>query len=104
MESVTLDGSTVPTKPLNAFSDPRRLHNIYRKATEPAVTKAAMKRVCNLIEAKYEKADLPSVVQENCPHLNDDQREEPCSNYSKNMRVYVRVSSDSGMENSYILN
>jgi hypothetical protein len=42
---------------------------------EPAVTKEATKRVCEMLEAKYEKADLPSVVQENCPHLNDDQRE-----------------------------
>ena len=72
---VTLDGESVPMKPLNAFSDPRRLYNIYREATEPAVTKAATERVCQFLEAKYEKADLPSVVEDNCPHLTDDQRE-----------------------------
>ena len=33
--TVMLDGQTVPMKPLNAFSDPRRLYNIYREATEP---------------------------------------------------------------------
>ena len=73
--TVTLDGQTVPMKPLNAFSDPRRLYNIYREATEPAVTKEATRRVCEMLESKYEKADLNKVVQDNCPHLTEDQRE-----------------------------
>ena len=29
----------------------------------------------NILDAKYEKADLPKVVSKNCAHLNSDQQE-----------------------------
>ena len=55
-----------------------------------------------MLEAKYEKADLPSVVQENCPHLTEDQSKASLK-LLQDMRVYLRVNSERGKMNSYIL-
>jgi hypothetical protein len=39
-------------------------------AQEPVSTCSATKRVVDLLEAKYEKADIPAIVKENCSHLD----------------------------------
>ena len=38
-------------------------------AQEPVSTRTATKRVVEILDAKYEKADIPTVVRENCSHL-----------------------------------
>ncbi len=38
-------------------------------AQEPTSTRNATKRVVEISDAKYEKADLPSIVKNNCAHL-----------------------------------
>ncbi len=37
---------------------------------EPASTRNATKRVVEILDAKYDKADLPSIVKNNCLHLS----------------------------------
>jgi hypothetical protein len=32
-----------------------------------------------ILDAKYEKADLPAIFRENCSHLTVDKREKPLS-------------------------
>ncbi len=39
-------------------------------AQEPASTRNATKRVVEILDAKYNKADLPSTVKNNCAHLS----------------------------------
>jgi hypothetical protein len=39
--------------------------NIYRAATEPAATKEETDRVTRILDAKYDAADLPKIVEEN---------------------------------------
>jgi hypothetical protein len=38
-------------------------------AQEPIRTCSATKRMVEILDAKYEKADLPAIVRENCSHL-----------------------------------
>ena len=52
------------------------LNNLYREATEPAISRVATNRVTQILDAKYEKANLPEVVENNCKHLNVQQRNE----------------------------
>ncbi len=39
-------------------------------AQEPASTPNATKRVVEILDAKYDRADLPSIVKNNCMHLS----------------------------------
>ncbi len=44
-------------------------------AQEPISTRSATKHVVKFLDAKYEKADLPAIVRENCSHLQASDRE-----------------------------
>jgi hypothetical protein len=39
-------------------------------AQEPESTRNATKHVVEILDAKYDKADLPSIVKNNCAHLS----------------------------------
>ncbi len=39
-------------------------------AQEPASTHNATKRIVEIFDAEYDKADLPSIVKNNCVHLS----------------------------------
>jgi hypothetical protein len=44
-------------------------------AQEPISTRSATKRMVEILDNKYEKADLPAIIRENCSHLTADKRE-----------------------------
>jgi hypothetical protein len=44
-------------------------------AQEPISTSSATKHVLEILDAKYEKADLPAITRENCSHLKASNRE-----------------------------
>jgi hypothetical protein len=44
-------------------------------AQEPISTRSATKRMVKILDAKYEKADLPAIIRENCSHLTAFNRE-----------------------------
>jgi hypothetical protein len=44
-------------------------------AQEPISTRSATKRMVKILDAKYEKADLPAIFRENCSHLTASDRE-----------------------------
>ncbi len=44
-------------------------------AQEPVSTRGATKRVVEILDAKYKKADIPAIVRDNCSHLNVSDRE-----------------------------
>ncbi len=44
-------------------------------AQEPISTRSTTKHVVQILDAKYEKADLPAIVRENCSHLKASNRE-----------------------------
>jgi hypothetical protein len=44
-------------------------------AQEPISTRSATKRMVKILDAKYEKADLPAaIIRENCSHLTASER------------------------------
>jgi hypothetical protein len=44
-------------------------------AQEPVSTRSATMRVVEILDAKYEKADIPAIVREYCTHLDASDRE-----------------------------
>ncbi len=44
-------------------------------AQEPISTRSATKHMVKILDAKYEKADLPVIIRENCSHLTASNRE-----------------------------
>jgi hypothetical protein len=44
-------------------------------AQEPISTRSATKRVVEILDPKYEKADLPAIIRENCSHLKASDRD-----------------------------
>jgi hypothetical protein len=49
-------------------------HNAFQ-AQEPISTQKATKRVIGILDAKYDKADLPEIVRTYCPHLMPSERD-----------------------------
>jgi hypothetical protein len=52
----------------SSISRALKLNSSY--AQEPESTRNATKRVVEILDAKYDKADLPSIVKNNCAHLS----------------------------------
>ena len=71
---ITLDHITVPMRPLRSFMDQKGLNSIFQEFVEPTATKELTDRTVKILDAKYEKADLPKVVQDNCTHLSVTQQ------------------------------
>jgi hypothetical protein len=42
---------------------------------EPINTRSATKRMVEILDTKYEKADLPAIIRENCSQLKASDRE-----------------------------
>jgi hypothetical protein len=53
----------------------RALRHNTCQAQEPVSTQNATKRVIEILDAKYDKANLPAIVRDNCSHLTPLQRE-----------------------------
>ena len=53
----------------NSLKDLHDLHNLFREHLEPEVTREATHRAVEILDAKYEKADLPSIVDQQGKHL-----------------------------------
>jgi hypothetical protein len=53
----------------------RALRHNTCQAQEPVSTRSDTKRVIVILDAKYDKADLPAIVQDNCSHLQPSHRE-----------------------------
>ena len=73
-QEMTIDEVTIAMRQPDALNGRKVLLNTYREATEPLATKEETERVTRILDAKYEKADLPKIVEENCPHLDESQK------------------------------
>ncbi len=45
------------------------------QAQEPISTQKATKRVIEILDAKYDKANLPEIIKDTCPHLTPSQQD-----------------------------
>ena len=57
------------------LQNPKTVNNLYN-STEPVSTCSETEQITQILVAKYKKANLPEVVENNCKHLNNDKREE----------------------------
>jgi hypothetical protein len=74
-KTITIDKITLPMRNINLLQGPStlcvlKLNNSLAK--EPLSTLDATKRVTLILDAKYAKADLQSIVKNNCKHLSAD--------------------------------
>jgi hypothetical protein len=72
--TITIDEILLPMRNVNNLqlkpSISRALKVNSSFAQEPESTRNANKRVVEILDAKYDKADLPSIVKINCVHLS----------------------------------
>jgi hypothetical protein len=85
---LTIDEVKLPMQNINYLqgsSTIRALRLNQRLAMEPQNTQDATKHVTRILDAKYQKADLQSIVRDKCKHLSAISKRSYCS-YSLNMR------------------
>ncbi len=74
---ITIDEIIFPMRNINNLQGSsilRALRHNYSLAMEPQSTQDATKRATLIIDAKYSKADLQSVVRDYCKHLSANQQ------------------------------
>jgi hypothetical protein len=74
---ITLDEVKLPMRNINYLQGSSTLSVLklnHSLAMEPQSTQDATKRVMRILDAKYKKADLQSIVQDNCKHLSANQQ------------------------------
>ncbi len=72
---ITVDEVKLPMQNINylhGYSTLRALKLNHSLAMEPHSTQDATKRITRILDAKYQKADLQSIVRNNCEHLSAD--------------------------------
>jgi hypothetical protein len=72
--TVTIDQQKLPMRTPESLRNYKELREQFRAPQEPIVTREATKRAVKILDAKYEKANLPEIVQNNCKHLTVTQR------------------------------
>jgi hypothetical protein len=74
-KTITIDEITLPMRNINLLQGSSTLRTLKLNnslAKEPLSTLDATKRVMHILDAKYAKADLQSIVKNNCKHLSAD--------------------------------
>ncbi len=74
---ITVDEVKLPMQNINYLqgsSTLRALRLNHSLAMEPQSTQGTTKRVTQILDAKYQKADLQSIVRDNCKHLSANQQ------------------------------
>jgi hypothetical protein len=74
---ITVDEVKLPMRNINYLQGSSTLCALrlnHSLAMEPQSTKDATKLVTQILDAKYQKSDLQSIVRDNCKHLSTDQQ------------------------------
>jgi hypothetical protein len=78
-KTITIDKIFLPMRSIANLQLKSRITRALRENTcfaqEPISTCSAARRMVKILDAKYEKADLPAIVRENCSHLTASDRE-----------------------------
>ncbi len=77
-KTITIDKILLSMRNITHLQLKPRITRALRKkscfAQEPISTRSETKRVVEILDAKYEKADLPAIIRENCSHLTASDR------------------------------
>ncbi len=75
-KTITIDKILLPMRNIINLQLKPRITRALRENTcfaqEPISTRSATKHIVEILDAKYEKADLPAIIRENCSHLTAD--------------------------------
>jgi hypothetical protein len=78
-KTITIDKILLPMRNIANLQLKPRITRALRENTcfaqEPISTCSTTKRKVKILDAKYEKADLPAIIRENCSHLTASNRE-----------------------------
>jgi hypothetical protein len=78
-KTITIDEVLLPMRNIVNLQLKPRITRALRENTclaqEPISTRSATKRMVKILDANYEKADLPAIIRENCSHLTASNRE-----------------------------
>ncbi len=73
-KEITIDEIILPMRDINNLSTSSKIEKAWSvnhsMVHEPKSTEEVTKRAIHILDAKYEKADLQTVVDTNCPHLS----------------------------------
>jgi hypothetical protein len=73
-KTITIDDILLPMRNINNLQLKSSILRVFKLnanyAQEPESTRNATKQVIEILDAKYDKADLPSIVKNNCAHLS----------------------------------
>ena len=86
--TIIIDHHEILMRPLYAFSSLSTRRHVLKKEThnthhstmfpgaplDPVAIAEATDRTMGILDASYEKADLPKVIRENCSHLNSSEQ------------------------------
>jgi hypothetical protein len=79
-KTITIDKILLPMRNFANLQLKPRITRALRENTcfaqEPIRTHSKTKHVVEIVDAKYEKADLPAIIRENCSHLTASNREQ----------------------------
>ncbi|MCP4745877.1 MAG: hypothetical protein GY874_06995, partial [Desulfobacteraceae bacterium] len=71
--TITIDQVTLPMRAKGHY-DMKSIRAQFRDLLEPISMREATNRALKILDAKYEKADLPIIIAENCRHLSTYQQ------------------------------
>ena len=73
--TLTMDGLTAPMRTKADMDwECSELYLQMKGITEPSSTKSATSRVKEILDAVYEKADIPRVIEDKCEHLSTEEK------------------------------
>jgi hypothetical protein len=97
-KTITIDEILLPIRNIINLQLKPRITRELRKNTcfaqKPISTCSETKRVVEILDTKYEKADLPAIVRENFSHLKASKREKLLSVLLKSKLLFDGTLSD----------
>jgi hypothetical protein len=96
--TITIDAILLPVRNIANLQLKPRITRALRENTcfaqELISTRSATKRMVKILDTKYEKADLPAMIMENCSHLPASNREKLLSVLLKFERLFDGTLDD----------
>ena len=75
---ITIDSIKLPMRSIENLPKSNKealdFNTTLARSVEPKSTELATQRIVKILDAKYEKANIPEVINNNCSHLNPEEQ------------------------------
>ena len=75
---ITIDSIKLPMRSIKNLPKSNKealdFNTTLARSVEPKSTELATQRIVKILDAKYEKANIPEVINNNCSHLNPEEQ------------------------------